>query len=579
MTPARRAGPSSRWIAPPTDAGARAENLMAGLPGLPEPLARVLAARGMTDPSVVRDFLRPSFDSLHDPFLLPDMEAAVDRLLAAVEAGETILVHGDYDADGMCATALAVQGLRRLGARALPFVPHRTNDGYDLRAGGVEHAVAEGAGVILTVDCGVTALEAATAARRHDIDLVITDHHRPGPELPDATAVVDPLRVDGAYPFRGLAGVGVAFKLIDALFRRRGIPRAELNQHLDLVAIGTIADQMPLIDENRMLVRTGLRALGRTRKPGLRALLQRARIDLHRAIGTEDIAFRLAPRLNSVGRMAAGATGVELLLTDDPARAEALAAQLDELNATRRMTDREVTGNVERALEGRFDSDADRAVVVWGDDWHRGVIGIVASRMVERWHRPAVVISFDGDVGEGSGRSVEGFHLHDALRDCAPLLESFGGHQMAAGLRIRRERVEEFAARLRELAAGRLDTGREPAALPIDLELSLGEVTAQLSATFGHLAPHGSGNPRPVLAVRGVRLEEPRAVGTGAAHLQATLRQDESSLRAIGFGLGELSDDLRPGDRFDVAFHLELDSWRGRDRLQARVLDLRPSRA
>lgn len=577
MTPARRAGPSSRWIAPPSDADARAAALMAGLPGLPDPLARVLAARGMTDPSAVRAFLRPSFDSLHDPFLLPDMAAAVARLLAAVEADETILVHGDYDADGMCATALAVRGLRRLGARAVPFVPHRTNDGYDLRPGGVEHAVAEGAGVILTVDCGVTALEAAAEARRRGVDLVVTDHHRPGPDLPDATAVVDPLRSDGAYPFRGLAGVGVAFKLIDALFHRRGIPRSELNQHLDLVAVGTIADRMPLTDENRMLVRAGLRALGRTRKPGFRALLNRSRIDLRRPIGAEDIAFRLAPRLNSVGRMAAGATGVELLLADDPARAEALAAHLDELNATRRMTDREVTGNVERALEGRFDSEADRAVVVWGDDWHRGVIGIVASRMVERWHRPAVVISFDGDVGEGSGRSVEGFHLHDALRDCAPLLESFGGHQMAAGLRIRRERVEEFAARLRELAADRLDTGREPAALPIDLALSLAEVTPELGAALGHLAPHGPGNPSPVLAVRGVRLEEPRAVGTGAAHLQAMLREGEASLRAIGFGLGGRTDDLQSGDRFDVAFHLEIDIWRGRERQQARVLDLRPA--
>ncbi|HSM08559.1 MAG TPA: single-stranded-DNA-specific exonuclease RecJ [Gemmatimonadota bacterium] len=577
MTPARRAGPSSRWIAPPSDTDARAADLMAALPGLPDPLARVLAARGMTDPSVVRTFLRPSFDNLHDPFLLPDMVAAVDRLLAAVDANEKILVHGDYDADGMCATALAVRGLRRLGARVVPFVPHRTNDGYDLRPGGVAHAEAEGAGVILTVDCGVTALEAAAEARRRDIDLVVTDHHRPGPELPEATAVVDPLRADGAYPFRGLAGVGVAFKLVEALFRRRGIPGAELNQHLDLVTVGTIADQMPLVDENRMLVRAGLRALARTRKPGFRALLSRARIDPRRPIGAEDVAFRLAPRLNSVGRMAAGATGVELLLTDDPARAEVLAAHLDELNATRRMTDREVTGSVERALEGRFDSDADRAVVVWGDDWHRGVIGIVASRMVERWHRPAVVISFDGDVGEGSGRSVEGFHLHDALRDCAPLLESFGGHQMAAGLRIRRERVEEFAARLRKLAAARLDTGYEPAALPIDLELSLGEVTAELSATLDHLAPHGPENPSPVLAVRGVQLEHPRAVGTGAAHLQATLREGEASLRAIGFGLGGRSDDLGPGDRFDVAFHLELDSWRGRDRLQARVLDLRPA--
>lgn len=577
MTTARSIGPSPRWIAPPADTDARAAALVSGISGLPGPLARVLAARGMTDSAVVRAFLRPSLDRLHDPLLLPDMEEAVGRLLAAVDAGETILVHGDYDADGMCATALAVRGLRRLGARALPFVPHRTNDGYDLRPAGVAFAASEGAAVILTVDCGVTALDAAAEARRRGIDLVVTDHHRPGSALPEAVAVVDPLRNDSAYPFRGLSGVGVAFKLIEALFRRRGIPGPELNQHLDLVAVGTVADQMPLIDENRALVRAGLRALARTRKPGFRALLRRARIDVRRPIAAEDIAFRLAPRLNSVGRMAAGGTGVELLLTDDPVRAEALAAHLDELNATRRLADREVTGNAERALEGRFQPDADGAVVVWGDDWHRGVIGIVASRMVERWQRPAVVISFDGDVGEGSGRSVEGFHLHDALRDCAPLLESYGGHQMAAGLRIRRDRVEEFAERLRDLAADRLDAPCEPAALRIDLELPLAELSPDLSSMLGHLAPHGLENPAPVLAVRGVTLERAAAVGTGASHLQAILRDGEAGLRAIGFGLGGRADDLRPGERFDAAFHLERDIWRGRERLQARLLDLRPS--
>jgi single-stranded-DNA-specific exonuclease len=531
----------------------------------------------MTDPAAVRAFLRPSIDLLHDPLRLPDMGAAVDRLLVAIDADETILVHGDFDADGMCATALAVRGLRRLGARVVPFVPHRTNDGYDLRPAGVERAATEGAKVILTVDCGVTALDAAREARRRGIDLIVTDHHRPGSELPDALAVVDPMRVDGRYPFRGLSGVGVAFKLIDALFRRRAIPEAELFQHLDLVAVGTVADQMPLIDENRVLVRVGLRALGRTRKPGFRALLSRAHIDVRQPIAAEDIAFRLAPRLNSVGRMAAGGTGVELLLCDDPARAEALAAHLDELNVTRRLTDREVTGDVERALEGRFEPGADGAIVVWGDDWHRGVIGIVASRMVERWKRPAVVISFDGDVGEGSGRSVEGFHLHDALRECAALLESYGGHQMAAGLRIRRDRVEEFAVRLRALAADRLNERREPAALRVDLELPLADVSPDLAATLGHLAPHGAGNPAPVLAARGVTLERPIAVGTGASHLQATLRDGEAALRAIAFGLGDRVDDVESGGRFDVAFHLERDVWRGRERLQARVLDLRPS--
>ena len=577
MSTARQAAPTPTWIAPPPDTAARAARLVTRIPGLPPQLAHVLASRDLTDPDEVRAFLRPRFDDLHDPLLLPDMAPAIERLLAAVDRGETILVHGDFDADGMCATALAVRGLRRLGARVVPYVPHRTNDGYDLRRAGVDRAAAERAGLILTVDCGVTALAAAVEARRRGIDLVVTDHHRPGPELPVAVAVVNPLRADGAYPFDGLAGVGVAFKLIGALFGRRSIPEAELYQHLDLVAVGTVADQMPLTGENRLLVRAGLRALGRTRKPGLRALLRWARIDPRQPIRAEDIAFRVAPRLNSVGRMSAGDLGAELLLADDPARAEALAAHLDEQNVARRAADREVTEQVERALEGRFAPDADPAVVVWGDGWHRGVIGIVASRMVDRWARPAVVVSFDGDVGEGSGRSVAGFHLHDALAQCGGLLEGYGGHQMAAGLRIRRERIEEFAARLRELVVAGLEARAEPGALRIDLELPLAGVTGELADALEHLAPHGADNPAPILVVRDVALEQPAAVGRGQAHLQATLRDGETALRAIAFGQGSRAPELRAGRRFDAAFHLERDVWRGRERLQARVLDLRPA--
>lgn len=577
MTTASQARPSPRWIPPPADTSARAADLSATLPGLPAALTRVLAARGLSDPAAVRRFLRPTLDDLHDPFALPDMAPAVERIESALAADETIFVHGDFDADGMTATALAARGLRRLGGEVVAHVPHRTNDGYDLRETGVARAAEAGAGLILTVDCGVTALDAVAAAADRGIDVVVSDHHRPGPELPAALAVVNPMRRDASYPFRGLSGVGVAFKLVSALFERAGIPEPELYQHLDLVAVGTVADQMPLTGENRILVRAGLRALRRTRKPGLRALMRRAKLDPRRPIDAEDIAFRLGPRLNSVGRMAAAETGVRLLLTDDPAEAEALAAHLDEQNEARRRTDRELTAEVERRLEQSFDAASHPAVVVWGDDWHRGVVGIVASRLVDRWHRPAVVVSFDGEFGEGSGRSVEGFHLFDALRDCEGLLERYGGHRMAAGLRIRRERIEEFAARLRELAAERLRAAPESPELRIDLELTLAEVNAGLANALRHLAPHGADNPAPVLAVRGVCLERPAAVGGGGRHLQATLRDGEAALRAIGFGMADRLEMLRGAATVDAAFHLEQDVWRGRERLQARLLDLRPA--
>lgn len=581
MTTAREADSSLRWVLPPPRADECAAELCSQLPRLDPRLARVLAARGFHEASAVREFLSPSLDRLHDPLILPDMPAAVDRLEAAIDAGETVFVHGDFDADGMCATALAVRGLRRLGARALPFVPHRTKDGYDLRPSTVKRAAAAGADLILTVDCGITAVDAVEEARAHGIEVVVTDHHRPGPELPRARAVVNPMRPEGPDELRGLAGVGVAFQLIAALFSRRGFPRPELFQHLDLVAVGTVADRMPLTGENRTLVRAGLRALARTRKPGLRALLGRARIDPSDPVVAEDIAFRLGPRLNSVGRMAAAQAGVRLLLTDDPSEAEELARHLDEQNAERRRTDRAVTEDVERRLAEQFDASADGAVVVWGEGWHPGVVGIVASRIVERWRRPAVVVSFDGGgVGQGSGRSVEGFHLYEALEECRGLLEGYGGHRMAAGLRIRRDRIEEFAARIRKLAAGSLAAAHEPPALQIDLEVPLAGVDRELADLLAHLAPHGEENPAPVLLSTAVRLEDVEAVGRAGGHLRGTLRDGEGDgarLRMIAFGKGDRAGEVRAGARFDVAFHLERDRYRGRERLQARVVDLRAS--
>lgn len=582
MTTAREADSSLRWVLPSPGAEEHAAELRNQLPGLDPRLARVLAARGFRDESAVRDFLRPSLDRLHDPLELPDMPAAVDRLEAAIESGETIFVHGDFDADGMCATALAVRGLGRLGARAMPFVPHRTRDGYDLRPATVERAAEAGADLILTVDCGVTAVDAVEAARTRGIDVIVTDHHRPGPELPRARAVVNPMRPEGPDELRSLAGVGVVFQLIAALFGRRGIPRPELFQHLDLVAVGTVADRMPLTGQNRALVRAGLRALARTRKPGLRALLDRARIDRRGPVAAEDIAFRLGPRLNSVGRMAAAQAGVRLLLTDDPSEAEELARHLDEQNAERRRTDRAVTEDVERMLGEEFDASADGAVVVWGDDWHRGVVGIVASRIVERWRRPAVVVSFEGgDVGQGSGRSVPGFHLYEALEECRSLLEGYGGHRMAAGLRVRRDRIEEFAARIRKLAADHLEAAHEPAVLEIDLQVPLTGVDRDLADVLAHLAPHGEANPAPVLLSPSVRLEDVAAVGRDGAHLRAVLRDEEragADLRMIAFGMGDRAAELHAAGRYDVAFHLERDRYRGQERLQARVLDLRASR-
>lgn len=544
---------------------------------MPLPFAEILLRRGLSDAESVRAFLAPRLETLHDPFLLPDMGAAVERVEHALSRGEGILVHGDYDADGMSAAALLTLALRRLGGRVETFVPHRTRDGYDLSEAGLERAARSGASLIVTADCGISAVGAVARAARQGRDVIVTDHHRPGPRLPAAEAVVDPMRSDSTYPFRGLSGVGVAFKLVQALFGRAGADPAEANQHLDLVAIGTVADQMPLTGENRALVRAGLLALERTRKPGLRALLRRVGAEDGERATADLISYRLGPRLNSVGRMTSAEAGLRLLMTGDPHEAERLAAHLDHQNAQRREADRRVWNEVERMLGERYDPARDRAVVLWGDGWHPGVIGIVASRVSEATMRPAVVVAFDGEIGRGSGRSIRGFHLFRALQELAPLLERFGGHRMAAGFSIRRERVEEFADGLRGLAARELPDEAAVDELRVELAVPLERLDAALREWILRLEPFGAENPAPVLVARRVGLDRIRPVGARGGHLRLELVDGAARLGAIGFGLGDREAELRAPGLRDVALHLEENRWNGRKHLQARVLDVRPA--
>ncbi len=574
MMSVRGTGPR-RWIMPLPLREDRVAALAESV-GLHEDVCRVLLRRGIDSPEDARSFLRPLLTSVHSPFQLPDMQAAVERVERALAGDEKILVHGDYDADGMSAAALLTLGLREMGGRVEPFVPHRTRDGYDLSDAGIRRATEVGASLIVTVDCGVTAVEAVSKATSMGIDVVITDHHRPGGEIPRAIAVVDPMLPGSRYPFRDLAGVGVAFKLLSALYERAGLETPRLNQHLDLVALGTVADQMPLTGENRVLVRAGLRALERTRKAGLRSLLTSAGLQADHRIEAEDIAFRVAPRLNSVGRMDEADAGLRLLLAADAREAERLADHLERQNAERRLTDSRVYEEAKKQARSRV-RDGDQAVVLWGDDWHPGVLGIVASRLVESYHRPAIVISFDGDVGRGSGRSTGGFHLFNALQECEPLLERFGGHRMAAGFTVRRERVEELAARLREMARRDL-ADREPAhELQLDLEVPVERLGDDLLRGLGHLAPFGSGNPTPILMVRDVALDRPTRVGSDGGHLRFQLVAYRQRIPAIAFGMGRRLAEARSSERADVALEIAETSWNGRREVQARVLDFRPT--
>jgi single-stranded-DNA-specific exonuclease len=564
-----------RWIFPPAPDTAAVDRLASEL-RLPPPLCRLLVQRGHGEPGAAREFLRPHPGQIHPPQLLAGMADAVSRLRRAIGAGETVLVHGDYDVDGICATALFTRALRAMGGRAVPFVPHRLEDGYDLTDAGIRAATAAGATLILTGDCGIVAHEAVNRARRAGIDVVVTDHHTPGPTLPDCVAVVNPNRADCGYPDKGLAGVGVAYKLCCALAAELGYPEERLHGFLDLVAVATVADLAPLSGENRALVRWGLKVLPQTPNPGLRALLRSCGLADRSEITAAQVGYVLAPRINAVGRMSEALRGVDLLLTDDPGEAAEIAASLETENRSRQAVDGQTLGEVMRTLDRVYDPDRDWGVVLAADGWHPGVIGIVASRVVERIHRPTVLIALSGaGEGKGSARSISGFHLYDAMRECAGHLVRFGGHRYAAGCSILPDRVDAFRSAFNARARAVLTEDHLVPEVRIDLELRLPEAGDELFRMLRHAGPFGMGNPTPVFAARGVGIAGyPKLVGQ--SHLKMTLASGGTSLEAIGFGMGDrLADPEFGRGPLDVAFKLEENTWNGRSRLQAKLVDVR----
>ena len=568
--------PARRWVFPDTPDEATVSRLSREL-GLSPAFCRLLAHRGHREPAAAKRFLRPQMDQIHPPRLLAGMERAVERLERAIERGEVILVHGDYDVDGICSTALFVRALRMMGARAEPFVPHRLTDGYDLSDAGIRAAAEVGAAVILTGDCGIVAHDAVERARAAGVDVIVTDHHTPGPTLPLAAAVVNPNRHDCGYPDKGLAGVGVAYKVCCALAEAIGFPVERLREFLDLVAVATIADLAPLSEENRALVRWGLKILPRTRNPGLRALLRSASLADCAEITAGQVGYIIAPRINAVGRMGEAARGVRLLLTDDAVEADAIAATLEEENRWRREVDGQTLREAMRILEESYDPDRDFGIVLAAEGWHPGVIGIVASRVAEQIHRPTVLIALGDGEGKGSARSIPGFHLYDAIRDCSEHLLRFGGHRAAAGCSIRPDRVDGFRAAFNARAHAVLTPELLVPEIRIDLELTLEEASEELCRLLRHAAPFGTANPTPVFAARRVDIAGyPRVVG--GKHLKLTLAAGRARLEAIGFSMGDRMRDVNPAlGPVDVAFRLEQNEWNGRSSVQAKLVDLRPS--
>jgi single-stranded-DNA-specific exonuclease len=574
-----------RWVfrgaktADEADRAAADASAMSAALNLPLPVCRLLALRGHADSDAARHFLKPALGDLHDPLLLAGADAAVDRIARAIRHGEGILVHGDYDVDGICSTALLTRVLRALGAEVVPFVPHRMSDGYDLGHAGIRRAVEAGAGLIVTADCGTVAHDAVAEAAAAGIDVVVTDHHHPGATLPAAVAVLNPNRSDCAFPYKGLAGAGVAFKLCEALVSALGGDRDALLWHLDLVAVATIADLAPLTGENRILAHYGMRVLRQTRNPGLAALMHVAGISPDRPLAGGQISHALAPRLNAAGRMGAASRGVDLLLADDHAIAVPLAQEMETENRLRQSVDRRILDDALRMLGDNFDPDEHYGVVLSSPEWHAGVIGIVASRVVEQIHRPVLLIAEDPETGRGrgSGRSIPRFNLYEGVHACSDLLERYGGHRQAAGLEVRLDRIDSLRTAFNVHARSVLSPDDLIADVAVDVEIALGEATSELCRILRRCGPFGMGNPQPVFVVRGARCQgSPRQVGSGQ-HLQFMLSADGVQLPAIAFRMAER---LRSVDfasvPFDVAFQLHEDHWNGRDRLQARIVDLRP---
>jgi len=562
----------ARW-AVAAQADPRATTALAGQLNIPEPLAAILVQRGLGAPDLAKAFLRPDLERLSDPLAWADMARAVALVAGVVRAGTPILVHGDYDVDGQCATALLTRVLRSVGGRVHGFVPHRLRDGYDFGPAGLAEAQRVGAGLIITCDCGISAVEAVRAARAAGIEVVITDHHLPGDELPPASAVLDPRRPDCASADKNLCGAGVAFKLAQALGPALGAsPNLPLH-FLDYVALATVADVVPLTGENRILVRHGLKMLSDSRWTGLRALVEAAGL-AGRPVKSGHVGFILAPRLNAAGRIGEPADGLRLLLADDPAAAAAIARELETLNARRQALDQRILDEAVELAEATLRPE-DRALVLAADGWHPGVIGIVASRLVERYGRPAFLIGWDGDTGRGSGRSIAGFDLHRALHRVGSHLEKYGGHHMAAGFTIRRPCYESFRVAFLDVARELLGPDDLVPAQRVDLELPLGLVSEELEKLMRYLEPCGPGNPAPVFGVRGARAVGARRVGTN--HLRFTLDDGSGVLPAIGFQWADVVPDAWLAQPLDVAFRLERDEWQGRTTLQARVASLAPS--
>ena len=535
-------------------------------------LATILVNRGITSEKEIQQFLQPTRKDFYDPYLMPDMEKAVGRILKAIENKEKVLIYGDYDVDGITSVTVLKSFLQERGLEIDEYIPNRLDEGYGLNLPAVEKIASEKYTLMITVDCGISAIEEVKFARTLGLEVIVTDHHEPGEKLPEAIAVVDAKRKDNNYPFRNLAGVGVVFKLIQAISIKLGLEEKEFLKYLDIVCVGTISDIVPLVDENRVIVKLGLKLVEQTRNLGLKTILQASG---YQKVDSTTISFGIAPRINACGRMGHQEEALKLFLSTDQEEVNKLAEELNEYNRQRQEKEKQIFLEALEKIQKEAINE-DSVMVIDGENWHHGVIGIVASKITEMYFKPSILLCYEGQEGKGSGRSIPGFDLHEALTKCEESLEKFGGHSMAVGLTVRKNQLEDLRKKL-DIIAKEKQIDKIVSILKIDAQVDLNDINMEIVQSLKHLEPFGEENKVPLFVFKNLKIDSIRALSEGK-HIKLTLRQDNKNLiNAMGFNLGELTNDYRIGDKVDLVGSLEINKFNGEENIQILLKDMMKS--